>query len=507
MKLAQFALIIAVFMAGLGITLKRLGDFCGIEFPEITHFLIYAPAVALGTLSWLTRPSFLSHWSVVLVTATPVIGLFYGDSLPLLSCAVIVFYILSGPAVASLIVEYRRWSWTARWVVFVNALVVLLAFYLNYENFHGSLYHTFIKFGYLPLKDQTFSANPNNMGGQFAFASVLGLVLFFRSGRVNNLNHQGSFQETEEYDLRKSWPTSWSHPHGLLLFPNQPNIGRTEPKRTFRFEKADWLVMLATFVTTIGCLMTGSRGGAFSLFVGGSIVVFGSVGLQPLQRLRDLMAATVSLLLATILLTSVLGVNPIPRLVARFTDENIATISTAGNRLSIWENVIRAWTRDPGRLLAGTGTGGADVALGELDPGATWHDSGILRRNCHNAFLEWLLSFGIFGSVPGVFFLIFLVSRAVMLDRAERTTLRTGLLATLFAFAMTAVNYRHLAWPVEAALVLAFLCEQEHQREIGSGPNLKHAQRFDVPHQRCLQPVSKTHPSGYQKWVHWPIYQ
>ena len=507
MKLAQFALIMAVFMAGLAITLKRLGDFCGIEFPEITHFLIYAPAVALGTLSWLTRPSLLSHWSIVLITAIPVIGLFYGESPSRLFSGVIAFYILSGPAIASLIVEYRRWSWTARWTVMVNALVVLLVFYLNYQVYHGSLFHTFLRFGYLPLKDQTFGANPNQMGGQFAFASALGLVLFFRSGRSNNLNHYRSLQQPGDDRFEKTSPVNWSHSQGLFFFPNQPNMGRTEPKHAFYFGKADWLVLVATFITAVGCLMTGSRGGVLSLFVGSWIVVFGSAGLQPLYRLRDLMAAMVLLLLASVLLTTVLGINPIPRLIARFSEEDIATVGTVGNRLSIWENVIRAWTRDPGRILVGAGTGGADVALGELDPGATWHDSGILRRNCHNAFLEWLLSYGIIGIVPGILFVMFVLSRATKLDHAERTTLRTGLLATLFAFAMTAVNYRHLCWPIEAGLVLAFLCEQEHHRETGSRPSLKPSHRFDVPHQRFLQPVSKTCPGGYQELVRWPIYQ
>jgi O-antigen ligase len=506
MKLAQFALIMAVFMAGLAITLKRLGDFCGIEFPEITHFLIYAPAVALGTLSWLTRPSLLAHWSIVLITAIPVIGVFYGESPSRLSSAVIVFYILSGPAIASLIVEYRRWLWTARWTVLVNALVVLLVFYLNYQAYHGSLYHIFVKFGFLPLNDQTFGANPNQMGGQFAFASVLGLVLFLRSSRSNNLNHHKSLQQPGDDHFEKTSPVNWSHPQGLFFYPNQPNIGRTEPKHAFCFGKADWLVLLATFITAVGCLMTGSRGGAFSLFIGSSIVVFGSAGLQPLHRLRDLMAATVLLLLASVLLTAVFGINPVPRLIARFTEEDIATVSTAGNRLSIWENVIRAWTRDPGRILAGTGTGGADVALGELDPGATWDDSGTLRRNCHNAFLEWLLSYGIIGIVPGILFVAFVLSLAIELDHAEGTTLRTGLLAALFAFAMTAVNYRHLYWPIEAGLVLAILCGQENHRESGSGPSLKQSQRFDVSHQRFLHPASKTCPGSYQKLIHWPIY-
>lgn len=502
MKLAQLALIAAVFMAGLAITLKRLGEFCGIEFPETTHFIIYAPAVALGTLSWLTRPSPLSHWSIVLITAIPMVGLLYGESPSLLTSAVIVFYILSGPAIASLIVEYKRWTWTARWTVVVNALVVFVVFYLTYRTYHGSLYHTFIKFGYLPLEDQTFGANPNQMGGQFAFASVLGLVLFFRSGRSNSSEHRAPSQKMRSNNLERPSALHWSHPQNPLLFANRPIGEEAETKRqVFRFGKADWLVLLATVITTVGCLMTGSRGGALSLFVGSSIVMFGSVGLQPLHRLRDLMAASALFLLAAVLLTAVLGINPIPRLIARFMGEEMTTVVTAGNRLSIWENVIRAWTRDPGRFLAGAGTGGADFALGELDPGATWHDSGLLRRNCHNAFLEWLLSYGIIGSAPGLLFVIFLVSRAVQLDRIEQTTLRIGLLTALFAFAMTSVNYRDLCWPIEASLVLAFLYEQGHHRETGSEVSLGNGQRFDFPHRNFLQPPWKTDPVGYQQLV------
>lgn len=511
MKLVHLPLIMAVAIGGLAITLRRLGDFCGVEFPEIIHFVIYAPAVALGVLSWLVRPSPLSHWSVVLVMAIPLLGLFYGESSSFSTSAVIAFYLLSGPAIASLIVESRSWRRVARWTVLVNAFVVFLAFYLTYRNYQGSFYHTFVKFGYLPLEDQTFGANPNQMGGQLAFASVLGLVLFFRSGQPNPGGHPPLCPKTGGTEtLGESRLAPGSHRGLSLLFAEQPIFAEQPTKAvietTFSLGKADWFVLLAALVTTVGCFMTGSRGAVLSLFVGGFVVVAGSVGLQPLQRLRDLMVLTVLFLTASLLLTSLLGVNPILRLMERFSGEDVTTVATAGNRLLIWENVIKVWTRDPARLLVGTGTGGADVALGELDPGATLDDSGEFRRNCHNAFLEWLLSYGIIGSLPGILFVTFLLSRAIQLDQSERTTLRTGLLATLFAFAMTAVVYRHLCWPIEAALVLAFLCEYRFAPYTGPGLPLGDMAHYHFPHQEFGRPSTKTYGGGYQPLARWPIY-
>lgn len=508
MRLSQVALALAIGMAGTAIAFKRLGELCGVELPEITHFIVYAPALTLGIISWLIRPSVLAHWSIVLTVVIPLLGLFYGESSSLLSSAVIVFYILSGPALAALIDEFNRWSWTGRWLVLVNAFLVPIVFYLNYRSCQGSLYHAFIKFGYLPLEDGTFGANPNQMGGQLAFASLLGLVLFLRSGRnrlkgdSSTSNNVDGFANSKVF-AATPWQSSPLQIRSPWPFAQSAGI---RSKQGFAFGKSDWLVLLAACVTTVGCLMTGSRGAALSLIVGAFIVVAGSAGLQPLHRLRDTAAVVLFTLLTGVLLAVVVGINPIPRLMSRFSGENATTIVTAGSRLFIWENVLRAWTRDPGRLLVGAGTGGADVALGELDPGATLDDSGVFRRNCHNAFLEWLLSYGIVGTVPGALFVLFLWLRALHLDRVEGASIRTGLLATLFAFAMTAVVYRHFSWPLEAALVLASLCHHEDRDKPTSARRSEDTRRIDIPHPGLAQPAVKTFPVGYQQSARWPIY-
>jgi len=500
MKLAQFSLILAVIAAGFAIALKRLGDYWGVEFPEITHFLLYAPAIGFGLVSWLARPSVLSHWSIVLWAAMPVLGMFYGESPSLLTSGVIAFYLLSGPALAALIDESRSWLRVARWAVLVNSLLVFAIFYLTYRCYDGSLYHAFVKFGYVPLQDGSFGANPNQLGGQLAFASVLGLALFFRSGRAPEKEGRvtplfiqgrlpcGAFSAHRESVSRILPPAAGG------VVPAKS----ARPVRRFTFVKADWLVILASLVTAGGCLMTGSRGAVLSLIIGAFVVIGGSAGLQPLHRLRDFAVIVVMSLLMGTLATTVLPVNPVIRLIARFSEGDATNIATAGSRLSIWENALRAWTSNPGRILVGTGTGGADVALGELDDGATWDDSGVLRRNCHNAFLEWLLSFGIVGLIPGVSFVLFLWLRASRLDHAEGATIRTGLLATIFAFGMTSVVYRHLCWPLEAGLMLALLCQPENACQSVPSPNKRLTQRIDSHHPIPTPHVGKTFHAGYQ---------
>lgn len=500
MKLAQFSLILAVIAAGFAIALKRLGDYWGVEFPEITHFLLYAPAIGFGLVSWLARPSVLSHWSIVLWAAMPVLGMFYGESPSLLTSGVIAFYLLSGPALAALIDESRSWLRVARCAVLVNSLLVLTIFYLTYRCYDGSLYHAFVKFGYIPLRDGSFGANPNQLGGQLAFASVLGLAIFFRSGRAPTQEERATPQVIQRG--LAPWGVLAHRGSAFQILPTAAggmvSAKNTRPLGGFAFVKADWLVILASLVTAGGCLMTGSRGAVLSLIIGAFVVIGGSAGLQPLHRLRDFAVIIVMSLLVGALATAVLGVNPVMRLIARFSEGDAANIATAGSRLSIWENALRAWTSDPGRILVGTGTGGADVALGELDDGATWDDSGVLRRNCHNAFLEWLLSFGIVGLIPGVSFVLFLWLRASRLDRAEGATIRTGLLATIFAFGMTSVVYRHLCWPLEAGLMLALLCQPENACQSVPKPDEGRGQRIDFQHGMPAPHVGKTSRAGYQ---------
>lgn len=470
MRLGMAVLFASTVMAAWAVALRAMGEHIGVEVPEGVQFHVYAPAAVIGCLAWLKRPSYLRDWPFLFTLAVPIIGLFYGESPVLATNIIVAFYLVGGVWFASLIAESGRWKLLARTFVIFNMLLVLVILWMNYRVFGGSLRLSLLKFGYIPLMNWSASANPNQVGGQLAFASVLGLVVFLRSGRMI-VRHPVVSPESRVSGSTADGAFSafWFQEKGQLIrfrFDRPVSLAesRGEIPARFRFGDADWFILLAGGITAIGCLLTASRGALLSLVVGSGTVLFGSLGLQPIQRVRDFVVFAVFSLLVGCLIAATLSVNPLQPMSLRLFGEEGTTILTAGNRLPIWENAMHAWVSDPVRFLIGAGTGGADVAVGAVDIGAKYDDYGVIRRSCHNMFLEWIVSYGLVGLLPGLVLTLAVWNRATLLDRAEQAFDRRGLLLAMIAFAMSAVTYRHLSWPLQAGLILALL-ERDFSKE------------------------------------------
>jgi hypothetical protein len=504
MSLEDVAIFLTALMAAFAVTMRAVGDRFHLEIPELIHFYVYVPTFLLACLTWLTRPRFLRSWPFLFATAIPVVGLCYGESPSLGTNAVVAFYLVSGVALAALIADRNRWRWAARVFVLVNAFLVFFIFWLNYQASNGSLRLTLIKYGYLLLSDMTKSANPNQVGAQFAFASVVGFVVFLRSGRLilpsqtasvlQPVSLVGDFLLSRSGTIAPQW---WRFEH-----LQQDTVEPHTPNRRFEFGRADWGILAGTMVCALGCVLTASRGATLGLIVGASAAILGSLGLQPIRRVRDFVVFAVLAFLVGTLVAATLNVNPLERLSNRIFGGEGETVVTAGSRLQIWENAFRAWLADPVRFLVGAGTGGADVALGKFDPGAKFDDYGTIRRSCHNIFIEWALSYGLVGILPGVILALTVWSQAAALDRQEFAMDRRALLLTIATLGMTGVAYRYLSWPMMAGLSLALL-------EFTSGTPVG---TFRAP---TMQPPHWVHgpgwqvqvklPESYQPISRWPI--
>lgn len=470
MSWAKATIMAAVVVAAFAITLRRLGEYGGVHFPELTHFFAYAPAFLLGMMYWLHCPSFPRSRAVSVFAAVPIVGLTYasfaGGNTPL----VVAAFLVMGIPIAAMITAHRWWIPAARVFVLANAAALLLILYLDYVVHAGSWGRILVRFGYTCLQDGEASTNPNQVGGQFALAAVMGMILFLRSSRAAPKSGASSDALPGMSDRRECadcivpvgggaaggvsnvpFSAARSCSRGLSHLDASPGVGAV------RAAAFDWLSLSAAGLLALGCILTGSRGAGLALLASLGVLLIADARFQRGGRQRDFVAVGLVALWLGALAVFLSGINPLERIQARLMGSESVSIRSLGSRLPIWENAFRAWTADVSRILIGTGTGQADYAVGELDEGAAPSEHGDYLRNCHNMFIEWLLSFGILGLVPGGWFYLACWRQASLLDRAEGTFSRRTLLLATTLFGMTAVLYRHFHWIVTSAWLLAFL--------------------------------------------------
>lgn len=476
MSWAKASITLAVVTAALACTLQRLGEYCGIHFPETTHFLAYAPAFLLGTMYWLHFPTFARSQPVLVFAVVPIAGLTYASLAGGNSPLVVTAFLVMGIPIAAMITVHRWWIPAARIFVVANAAALLLILYLDYLVHSGGWGRILARFGFTILETGEASTNPNQVGGQFALAAVIGVLLFVRSGR--------SFPHSVADKLSPDAPSGRDFPDGLVAlatgasvrapFVREPHITAVPPRpttvafppqlaqpwespRSAGAKAVDWWSLLAAGLLILGCILTGSRGAGLTLLASLGILLLADTRSQDRGRIRDLVALGVLAVWLGCLAIFLSGINPLERIQHRLMGSEGESVRSLGSRLPIWENAFRAWTADAGSILIGAGTGQAEIALGRIDAGAKPGDHGEYRRACHNMFIEWLLSFGAFGLLPGTWFYWTCWRRASLLDRAEGTLSRRTLLLAVTLFGMTADLHRHFHWVLTSAWLLAML--------------------------------------------------
>lgn len=405
-----------IMVAGFHFCLPKLGDLLGIEVWRFLGMSLFLPAVILGTRSWCKTRSFGRSWPVILCVVIAWIGLLYAEEtesnrgLLIAACLTMVL------PVSALIVEHRCWWHCARAYVLANLVALALVFWLEQRSCGGIFSWSLTRLGYLVSEDGTrYMANPNRVGGQFAFAAVLAFMLYLR--------REAAQSETG---------------HAV---------------RCDRFSLA-WALILS-----LGCILTASRG-AFGAWFGGMglLLLFGTKKLAA-SKLKDLIALSGMLLSLTVFLWLASGVSPWGGLYERVAGKKNQSLGTVGGRTLIWKSALDIWWSDPTYRFVGIGTGSADAALGEVDEQTVLDQYGVRLRSSHSAFVEWILSFGAVGIAAGLCLLLTMAYRSRQLDARDGVVNRQAILLYLLLYSATAVVFRQSGWMAVGALVLAMLSD------------------------------------------------
>jgi hypothetical protein len=413
--IARVAIILAFAGAAGGIVFPKACDYLHVAPFRFLHMSLAIPAVVLGTRSWLTQVSAARTWPVLACVAVSWLGLLYASGTESLRGLWIAAGLTIPLPVAALIVEQRAWWLAARTFVFCSAAMLAAALWFEFR-IYGPALGSLSRFGYLISEDRTTDfANPNRMGGQLTVAAVLGLILYLRGLRA----------------AQRPSPTGFN-----------PGIG------------LGWSMFLV-----FGFILTASRTALLAWTLAGGLLLLGGTQGLSIARLRNL-AGTLAVLLALALgAVTATGVVPWERLKDRVVGESSRGMSTLGSRMPIWSNAFRAWTSSPSCLLMGTGTGVAEYMLAEYDEHKELDDYGRTIRSTHSIFIEWILSFGLIGAVPGLCLLAGMAVKARQFDLRDGVVDRQALLLTVIIYAASAVLYRQTYWLAPASLVLAMLSE------------------------------------------------
>lgn len=416
--MARAVLALAFVVAGFGFLQVKIWEAIGWSPFQFFELVLMLPAVLLGSVFWFRGRSYATSWPVVLCIALVWLSLFYpGNSERMRGLYIGALLTIPLP-LAALIVEKRAWAFCAKIYVWCNASAFLLAIWFEMR-VATSLSRAIGRFGFLLSENGSErTGNPNQVGGQLAFAAVVAFVLYLKNA--------------EDSATRE---------------------------RTSKFPDVYLILMV---LLSVGCMLTASRGAFAAWFPAVMLLFVLGTGRLSMSRMKDLVAlSTAGILLAVALLVAG-QTTPWDLLNKRFQNEKSRT--TMAGRTDIWAGAAEAWLSNPDFIWRGTGIGMADNVAGQFTPFAQADEQGVLRKNCHNAVVEWVLSFGVVGIVAGACLAGSMAYQALRLDSQEQNVGRTALLMCIATFAMTAVSYRHGCWPATSALALAMLTEPAYRR-------------------------------------------
>lgn len=458
--MARAALALAFAVAGVGFLQMKIWEALGRGPILFLDLMLMLPAVLLGSIYWWKGHSYASRWPVVLCIGLVWLSLFYPGNMEKMR-GIYTGVLLTIPLpLAAIVVEKRAWNFCAKVYVWANAAAVVLALWFESRVAHG-LSRIVGRFGFLLTADGSErTGNPNQVGGQLAFAAVVALIFYLKYAE--------------------------------------------ESARGERTARAPNVYLLLTGLLSVGCMLTASRG-AFAAWLPavGMLVLLGT-GQLPMSRLKDLIAVSTMGVLVFVALMVAGKATPWDGLSERFGNEG--SRNTMAGRTQIWASALKAWQSDPDFIWRGTGIGMADDVLGQFTDVAEEDDQGVLRKNCHNTFVEWVLTLGLVGIVAGACLAGSMIYQTIQLDRQDRNVGRAAILLCITVFAMTAVSYRHVCWPATGALALAMLTSPTSRRRAREAePDAGTASdpmpgncHFEVPGNRHTVAVGHTHMGSEQ---------
>jgi len=458
---AKFFLQLAFVVAAFRVAAPKLFDCVGVEQVQFLYPVFYLPAVILGVRSWLKVPNFARSWPVIVCMLVVWLGVLragewdteWGFLRGFRTAALMTIVLPLG----ALIVEKRCWWLCTRAFIYTSALVMLVAVWFEYFADTELKSLTSHRFGLMYSADGARCLmNPNQLGSQLALAAVLAFVLHLRGHR--------------------------EHPR----LPH--HAGR---RRKFNL---GWTLLLS-----VGCLLTASRG-AFAGWLGGMGLLFvWGTRTQHRQRLRDLVVQATFLFLVAIAVTVAGGPTPWGSMFARLAGADGGRLTSLGGRIPIWKNAYAAWRSTSTYTLLGAGMGRAEELLGQYDETAVLDPFGVLNRDTHSTYVNWLLSFGLLGVGPGICLLATTLRQARQMDRREKTIDRQAILANVLLFSLTGVFYNRFYWLAAAPLILAMLSPPKADSR-SSSPHGRPAAKAALPTPHRLPGTKPALPRG----VHLP---
>jgi hypothetical protein len=421
--MARLALQLAFVVSALGFVYPKSCEHFHQPLIPFIDMVMYLPAVLIGAWYWWKGRSFASSWPVIACVSLVWLGLAYAGNSESDRGILIAALLTIVLPVAALIVEKRAWLICAKTYVIANGVALATALWYETGGDLAHAWHVLNRFGFLIAEDGvTELANPNQVGGQLAFASVIALIIYLK-----------------DFSARKRRAGG---PAGANLY-----LG-------------------LTVFLSLGCLITASRGAAASWVVGmGMLTIWGTRSQSPARQkgFAFLISAGVLLLMFGVVAANF---SPWEKLQDRIGQDSVFSL---GNRMRIWQDAYIAWSSDPDFIFRGVGTGMADEVLGKITVEAEEDDYGVLRKNCHNSFVELILSFGLLGIVCGTALAASMFQRALLLDHGERNVGRLAILFTALVFALTAVSYRHPCWLATGSLMLAMVSGTPARRRAAGG--------------------------------------
>jgi hypothetical protein len=265
------------------------------------------------------------------------------------------------------------------------------------------------RMGTVVLDDRGRVTNSNQFGGQMAAAAVLAMAFFLVS------SHRGRL-----------------------------------PSQTMTASRL--VAISATGAFCFGVFASASRGAIAALASASIALIF----LGKANGVKKAFRCALVLLVTVALLT---GTGTVEPLLGRFQDSH--DVESLGDRLPIWTSALSAWLSSGRTFFIGVGTGGVDKALVEHAVSNLRPRIGedlIARKSSHNSYVEWIVSYGLFGMLFGLGLVFSFVRRTWNLDSSDGWTGRRALLLFLLVHSMTTVVYRApYAIPVEALLVALLL--------------------------------------------------
>jgi O-antigen ligase len=414
---ALVALRLAFIAAAPGILTGVLGSTMSMPLTRYIQMVLYMPAVILGVRVWCQGRSFARSAPVLACVLLSWVGFLYAspqwsEGVEFIAQVTIVL------PVAALVVETGAWAMCARTFIYANIPVLAFLFWIEYQKHGLNLFLGVHRFGsiYTEEYDRVIT-NPNGVGSQFAFVAVLTLAMFLRAGK------------------------------------SRPQVAGARQSKGIG---VGWYLVFSVF-----CLLTASRGAFLSLLAATAMLLLGSVRSQRASRYRDLVAF--SIVAGSVLLTVVSSglFTPWELLSERWQQtDNVASV---GNRAEIWEDAYHAWRSDPVRSVIGAGTGAAPVLLGQYNAHTTIND-GYEVRGSHSTYVEWGLSFGLLGLVPGIGLMGAMARRALAMDRRDGSSTRTAILICVGVWAAVSEVHRCPSSLAVGSLVLAMLSERPGSR-------------------------------------------